>query len=215
MVVKGRTPHRRACLCCAEAGALPFSLRRANGDAALEDTWSGLIDDDDDAPTPVEPVAEVRALLRTSFNSLRQVSPPAGATAARRGPSSPHCSQHAAAFRGNASVDNGAQGAGLPLRHRRGAGRRRGVRCAACRRASAHARQVALSRQRVAYKPKQSSKAFIVQPCHQPRRQSCAHSGVSDATTEWSQNCLRFGLGQGCGVHTHADWSLHRGCRRT
>ena len=74
MVVKGRTPHRRACLCCAEAGALPFSLRRANGDAALEDTWSGL-NDDDDAPTrvtpPAESVAEVRARLRTSFNTRK------------------------------------------------------------------------------------------------------------------------------------------------
>ena len=70
MVVKGRAPHRRACLCCAEAGALPFSLRRANGDAALDDTWSGLNDDAAPTPvTPVEPVAEVRALLRTCFNA--------------------------------------------------------------------------------------------------------------------------------------------------
>lgn len=74
MVVKGRTPHRRACLCCAEAGALPFSLRRANGDAALDDTWSGLAGSDDDAvltvATPsVEPIAEVRALLHTCFNT--------------------------------------------------------------------------------------------------------------------------------------------------
>jgi hypothetical protein len=48
MVVKGRKPHRRACLCCAEGGALPFSLRRANGDTLLEDTWT--LDDDDEAP---------------------------------------------------------------------------------------------------------------------------------------------------------------------
>ena len=114
----------------------------------------------------------------STLASLRKVSPPAVATAARCGPSSPPpCSQHAAAFRENASVDDGAQGAGLPHRHRRGAGRWRGVRCAARRRASAHARQVALSRRRVVYKPKQSFTAFIVQPCHQPRRQSCAHSG--------------------------------------
>jgi len=62
MVVKGRRKHRPLCLCCAEGGAPPFSLRRANGDTA-EDSWLG--DDDDDAPlaplaTPVD-TAEVCA----------------------------------------------------------------------------------------------------------------------------------------------------------
>ena len=94
--MKGRTPHRRACLCCAEAGALPFSLRRANGDAALDDTWSGLAGDDGDGvPSALvtPPIAEVRALLRrTSFTRAPapRLTTCAGATATKRGPGSPH-----------------------------------------------------------------------------------------------------------------------------
>jgi hypothetical protein len=48
MVVKSRLrkPHRPLCLCCAETGALPFSLRRATGD--VDHTWDGADDDDGD-----------------------------------------------------------------------------------------------------------------------------------------------------------------------
>lgn len=65
MVVKGRKPHRRACLCCAEGGALPFSLRRANGDT-LEDTWNALDDEDDEAPlaAPAAPAATAEVCTR-------------------------------------------------------------------------------------------------------------------------------------------------------
>jgi hypothetical protein len=53
MVVKGRSRrHRPLCLCCAESGAMPFSLRRAVGDAGADDTWTGL-DDDEDADAAV------------------------------------------------------------------------------------------------------------------------------------------------------------------
>ena len=60
MVVKGRArkPHRPLCLCCAEAGAMPFALRRATGDgASVDDTWApGQDDDDDEADARDAPV---------------------------------------------------------------------------------------------------------------------------------------------------------------
>lgn len=58
MVVKTRRrQHRPLCLCCAEAGAMPFSLRRAVG--SVDDAWMGLDDDVEER----EPVVSARAYV--------------------------------------------------------------------------------------------------------------------------------------------------------
>jgi hypothetical protein len=55
MVVKSRARrHRPLCLCCAEGGRMPFSLRRAVGDA--DDSWAA--DDEEDDYAAVEVSAE-------------------------------------------------------------------------------------------------------------------------------------------------------------
>ena len=104
MVVKGRArkPHRPLCLCCAEAGAMPFSLRRAAGDgASVDDTWAPDRDDDDDeadardAPvrkeafrcddTTAEAHTDKRCAASPRPGRLAQQRPPPAASATERG----------------------------------------------------------------------------------------------------------------------------------
>ena len=82
MVAKGRARHRPLCLCCAEGGALPFSLRRAAGDAAADDIWSGLDETDDMAEAALHEAAQRHAARGASTQPQETARAPAHAPAA-------------------------------------------------------------------------------------------------------------------------------------